>query len=1846
MTIIMSYEILERIYENLKIVVYRGQSERNEAVIIKILKADYPNLKELAKFKHQYEIAKNLDLEGIVRPYKLEKYNNSLALVMEDFGGKSLNQSIEFGKIKLLDFMNLAINICGILGALHTKHIIHKDIKPQNIIFNPKSGQLKITDFSIASLLQSEKQSISSPNLLEGTLAYMSPEQTGRMNRAIDYRTDFYSLGVTFYEMLLGELPFPTTDPIELVHRHIAKQPIPLCKLNSSIPKAVSDIVMKLLAKTAEDRYQSAYGIKMDLEACLTQLQAYGEVNNFLLAQHDVSAKFQIPQKLYGREQEIDTLIAAFDRMSQGSTEMILIAGYSGIGKSVLVDEIHQPIVRQRGYFIAGKFDQFKRNIPYFSLIQAFQELIRQLLTESEAQIKNWKEKILEATASNAHIIIDIIPEIEFLIGKQPVVPQLEPSASQNRFNLVLQKFISVFTKKEHPLVLFLDDLQWADSASLKLLEILASEDSQCLLIIGAYRDNEVDSTHRLMLTLDKIQKTGTGALVTTIILQALDIGCVNQLITDTLHCDQERARPLAELLFKKTNGNPFFLKQMLVSLYQKKLLSYNIISGSWQWDIELIQSIGITDNVVEFMLDKIQNLAQNTQNALKIASCIGNTFNLETLSIVHEKSLSATAGELWDGLESGLILPLSNAYKTALFDEPEVSFAATGKKLTVEYKFLHDRVQQAAYALIPENQKKVVHLKIGQLLLKNTNLEETEDNIFEIVNHLNNSIELIVSQSEQEKLAQLNLIAGRKAKAANAYEPAVKYLTLGLGLLQKNSWQSQYELTVSLYLEAVEAEYLNRNFEQATTLAEVVLQQATSLLDRAKVYELQIQFYMAQNQMSKAMDTAISAMDLLNISLSTLPSDDSANASGEHSTLIALHQIEDLENLPVMTDPYQLAALRLLMSFASIAFITKPEILRQITLTQVNFCIKHGHSALSAYVYALYGLILCSVGKIDTGYFFGKLAVKLLDKFNARELKCKVYDLFNVFIRPWKEHIRETMASLLEGLQSGLETGDIEFVGYCAIAYCSNVFLIGERLETVVQQQGQYIDLLLKLRLDYPIDCTKIWQQLTLNLIAHSEDKYFLIGANFNEFKMLPIFLESNNRILLFNTYVVKTILLYIFKDYEQAVVNAYKAAEYTEALIEPNIFAIHNFYYSLALLALYTHVETSEQGKYLKQVEENQSKIQAWAEHAPANYLHKYELVQAEKARILGQIGEAMKYYDRAIQNARTQGYIQEEALANERAAEFYLTLGREKIARLYLTESYYGYSNWGATAKVRDLELMHPQLLAPISTVTTSVERVTSTITSTNCGSGEVLDLTTIVKASQTLASEIVLDKLLEKLLKIVMENAGATTSCLILKKDEQLLIEATGTVEPDEVVLWSSTPIETIQVSQGKPLLPLSVINYAVRTQEDVLLNDANCEGRFANDPYIVRLQPKSVLCMPILNQGKLISILYLENILVAGAFTIERLEILRILSSQIAISLKNALLYTNLETNTENLKQAKEQLENYSRNLEIKVEERTLQLKEKNTRLEEQAAQLEKTLHELKQTQTQLIQTEKMSSVGQLVAGIAHEINNPVSFIYGNLTHTNQYFQDLLGLLHLYQQQYPNPTLEIQAEAEEIELEFLISDLPKMLDSMKMGANRIRQIVLSLRNFCRLDEADMKAVDIHEGIDSTLLLLHNRLNVQSDHGAIDLIKEYDSLPLVECHPGQLNQVFMNLLANAIDSLEEASRQREGNVNFSPSIRIRTCVLEKNQVEIQIADNGVGMTEEVRQKVFDPFFTTKPVGSGTGMGLAISHQIVVEQHGGELTCISASGQGAEFIIKIPVILHNRPKHISSSTRLRFE
>ncbi|TAH17032.1 MAG: GAF domain-containing protein, partial [Oscillatoriales cyanobacterium] len=1841
------YKITTSISDGFNTSVYRGIRQSDEQpVIIKILKAEFPTLEQITRLKNEYKITQHLHADSIVTYYSLETYQNRLALISEDFGGNSLGQIIS-KKLDLTAFLNIGIQLASALNSLHQNGIIHKDIKPSNIIINLETGIVKITDFSIASRLSKETPQINSANLVEGTVAYMSPEQTGRMNRTLDYRSDFYSLGVTFYEMLTGKLPFKSNDILELVHCHIAKHPAPPseCRRNLEnsdlVPQVVSDIVMKLLGKNAEDRYQTAEGIKADLENCLNSWQTTGEVAYFVPGQLDRSGQLSIPQKLYGRELEVDSLLAAFERVSglaeaqppeksenlatRSQSEIVLVSGYSGIGKTAIVNEVHKPIVRQRGYFINGKFDQFKRNIPYAALIQAFGSLIGQLLTESSENLQAWREKLAAALGTNGAVIVDVIPEIELIIGKQPEVPQLGAAESQNRFNRVFQEFIGVFTRAEHPLVIFLDDLQWADSASLNLMQLLlGNSESKYLLLIGAYRDNEVHPTHPLVQAIEQIAKTGTP--VNNIVLQPLDFGNVCELIADTITAN-DKVRLLAELIFHKTGGNPFFITQLLQALYQENLLHFELSSGSWQWDLAQIQAIGITDkSVVELVASRIEKLPETTQRVLKLAACIGDTFTLDVLSIVNEQSQAQAASELWAALQTGLVLPLSNAYKIPLvggwgLDNLRSIIPASQSKIA--YKFLHDRVQQAAYSLIPDAQKQATHLKIGQLLLKNTPVAEIDDNVFDIVNQLNVGVEFLTEKTEKDELAKLNLIAGKKAKASNAYEAAVRYLNVGLELINssqspvsmQSSWDTDYDLTLNLHVEAAEAEYLNTNFGRSQELADLVLQQAVSVLDKIKVYEIQIQSYMSQNQFSQAVDYGLKAVEILGLSLSEIPPE---NLAG-----IKLPQIEELEKVPVMTDDYQLAAMRILSVLLSPAFGAKPELLPQIIFTMVDFGMESGYSALGAIAYTWYGLLLSAVlGELNAGYHSGQLGLKLLDKFNAKQLKSKIYNMFNTFVRHWKEHARETIVSLMEGIQSGLETGDLEFGSYCAMNYCNHLFLIGEPLENVAQKQGQYINLTLNLKQDFPSVFIRTWSQMVLNLMGRSTNKSQLIGDEFNEIEMLPN-LKVNWSF--FNFYFAKTLLHYLFKEYDMAVANASLAVEYAGGMVGYMMVGTNNFYYSLALLAVYPTADSAAQEKYLMQVAANQEQMQTWAHHAPMNYQHKYDLVEAEKARVFGKNWEAADYYDKAIQGAKEQGYIQEEALANELAAEFYFSRNKDKIAQVYLTESYYGYIHWGAIAKVKDLEARYPQLVAQTLNRETKTRdlTVTATTTTTSSDFSKSLDIGTFVKASQAITSEIVLDKLLASLIEILLENAAAQKAVLMLYKDDSLLIQAACTSEQNQAVVLQSLPVE---ISQD---LPVSIVNYVARTQKDLVLNNAASDGLFTTDPYIVSSQPKSILCNPVIYQGQFTGILYLENNLAVGAFSPERLQVLKVLTSQVAIALENAKLYAKAQ---------------------------------------QKSQQLEQSLHKLQQTQAQLVQTEKISSLGQLVAGVAHEVNNPVGFISGNLHHANDYVRDLICIVNLYQQHYPQPVQEIAEAAEDMELDYLMEDLPKMLGSMQLGTDRIRDIMQSLRNFSRVDGNEKKPADIHAGIESTLMILQHRLKANAERPSIQVIKEYGDLPAVECYSGQLNQVFMNLLSNAIDALDESNASRTyadidkhpniitvctevkdtyADIDKHPNI-ITVCTEVKDVKEegirkkeegrrkkeegrgnkeegrenkeevrggksesfavIRIKDNGRGMAEATRCKLFDPFFTTKPEGKGTGLGLSISYQIVVEKHGG--------------------------------------
>jgi predicted ATPase/signal transduction histidine kinase/tRNA A-37 threonylcarbamoyl transferase component Bud32 len=1837
---IPGYDITEVIHESLNTIVYQGVSQvAQEPVILKVLKAEYPTLEQITRLKHEYSITENLYNSGIVKVLRLENHSCRLVLVAEDFGGISLKKYLKDEKLSLHTFLNIALQIAKALRFLHSHNIIHKDIKPSNIIINSKTGVCKITDFSIASRLFKETPQPINATQLEGTLAYISPEQTGRMNRIVDYRSDFYSLGVTFYEVLTGQLPFESNDPLELIHCHLAKQPTLIQNLNTDIPFVIVGIVTKLMAKNTEDRYQSAVGLLADLETCLEDLKNTGNISEFIPGTSDQAAQLNIPQKLYGRDEEVATLIGAFDRVAGNSgkveiykqektqsihvrsrsvpqeskIELMLVSGYSGIGKSCLVNEVHKPIVRQRGYFISGKFDQLGRCVPYASVIQAFKSLMRQLLTENSQQLQIWKEKLQDALGTNGQVIIDVIPEVEFIIGQQPELPELGATESFNRFNRVFQQFIQVFCQQEHPLVLFLDDLQWADSASLKLLQIIMTNpDSKYLLLIGAYRDNEVSLTHPLIKTVEEIEKAGTA--INSIVLRPLEFTHIQQIVADTLIGNEELGiecgekfndqylmsiTQLAELLFNKTQGNPFFLTQLLKTLHQENLLKFDFTTrqsgvGRWQWNIQDILATGIADkSVVELLVGDIQKLPPSTQTVLKLAACIGARFSLDVLSIISEQSFLSAAEALQPALQQGLVLPLNKEYKVPLLfaDEELNTFSFDDSK--VAYRFLHDRVQQAGYSLIPEEEKKTTHLKIGKLLLKNTPSSEIESNIFDIVNQLNVGIDTLTQQKkldELDELARLNLIAGRRANAAAAYEGAFNYLNIGLTLLPIDAWQTQYDLALALYESVAEAAYLTANFEQTEEWADIVLQQAKTILDKVKVYEVKIQTRIAQAKFLEAVKLGLQVLELLDVSLPFVPThDDIQQALEETAACIHQKSISDLINLPLMTDAHQLAAMRILSSMVTPTFVAAPTLYLLTMLFQVKLSIKCGNAPFSTFAYASYGLILQGITQeIEAGYQFGNLAVSLMERLNAFELAAKIFLVVAISTTHIKEHVLQTLQLLQAAYSGGLENGDLEYAGLAVMYQCQYSYFVSQELASLDREMKTISHILTQFGQTNTLNYHENLRQVVLNLSGSTDEPCHLVGEVYNEEKMLPLYLESNDQSGLHFFYSHKLVLYYLFGEFAQAVANAESAARYLNAVTGLLYVPIFHFYDSLAQLAMYFDCDITQQQEILDKVEFNQEKMQFWAHYAPMNFQHKYDFVEAEKSKVLGHNYQAMDYYDKAIAGAAQNGYIQEESLANERAAIFYISIGKHKIAKTYITDAYYGYIKWGAIAKTRDLEKRYPNLIIrnintnPIiedkykTIASTTISKTTGSTTSAN----QILDLTTVIKASAAITSEINLENLHLTLLHIILENAGAQKGCLILEKNNQFFVEAIDNSEHfNDIILQSIPVVECLDVCQ-------KLINYVTQTQEALVIRDAQLDPICNKDSYIQEHQCKSILCAPIIYQTKLIGIFYLENNLVRSAFTPARLELIKILSSQAAIAIKNARLY------------AREQ---------------------------EKTQQLHFSLTKLQQTQAQLVHTEKISSLGQLVAGVAHEVNNPVSFINGNLAHAQQYTQDLINHLQLYQQQYPSPVPSIVEDAETIDLEFLCEDLPKMIDAMKLGTMRIKEIMQSLRNFSRNDGDAHREVDIHEGIETTLMILSHRIKAKPQRPTINIIKHYGKIPLIQCYPGQLNQVFMNLLANAIDALEE-SNQGKNYHQINNQITIRTACVDE-WVTISITDNGLGMTQEVKEKLFDAFFTTKPEGQGTGLGLSISYQIVTEKHGGSLNCISSPGEGATFVIKIP-------------------
>ena len=1459
---------LQILWEDSKRALCRGR--RRDAggglasVLIEFLVAEHPPPLALDRLAHEHGLKDELDAAWAARPLDLVREGGRTALLLEDLGGEPLEcllgEPMETGR-----FLRLTIDIAAALGRAHQRGLVHKDVKPANILVNCTDGRARLTGFGVASRLPRQRQAPEPPETIAGTLAYMAPEQTGRMNRSIDSRSDLYSLGVTFYQMLTGGLPFTAADPMEWVHCHIARKPTPPADRVPAIPAPISDIVSKLLAKPAEERHQTAAGLEHDLRHCLEQWEAHGRIEAFSLGERDMPDRLVIPEKLYGREREVEALLAAFDRVvGGGEPELVLISGYSGVGKSSVVNECHKALVPARGVFAWGKFDQLKRDIPYSTLADAFGTLARQLLAKSDAELARWCEAFHEALGPNGQLIVDLVPELKLAVGELPPVPELEPQQAQSRFQLTMRRFIGVFARPEQPLALFLDDLQWLDAATLDLIEdVLTQADVRHLMLIGAYRDNEVDVAHPLARRLAAMR--GSGAKVSEIKLAPLQLEHVRQLIADALHCEPARAAPLAQLVYTRTGGNPFFAIQFLHAFADEGLLAFDPEAQQWNWDLQRIHHKGYADNVVDLMVGKLARMPPATRRALEDLACLGNVVDTKSLAIALGASEGEIHSALWDAVRQEIV-----------------------ERLPDSYRFVHDRVQEAAYALIPEEERAAAHLRIGRRLVAATPPKKREERIFEIVGQLNRGAELIGVLDEREDLAKLNLIAGKRAKAAAAHDAALSYFTAGRALQEENRWRRRYRIAFELELNSAECEYLLGDLASAEKRLAVLSTLVRGAVDSAAVTCLRINLYTTLDQSDRAVAVGLEYLRRIDGQWSL-----SATAGNVRREYDRLYQrlrstpIEQLLDMPPMKDPVRCATMDVLTVLTSPALFTDLNLFRLVVRRMASLSLRHGNNDGSCLAYAWLGGVLGTyIGEYQAGFSFGRLGLDLVEKHGLDRFRARVYLVFAVHVAQWTQPLPMSRAFLRRAFEVAKESGDFSYAAYSCIDLVTNRIATADLLSDVEQEADRGLEFARRVRFGLASDCIAGQLQLIRMLRGRTANFTSFNEAGFDE-RRFEERLDNNPRLAIGACwYWIRKLQGSVYaNDDASAIAATLKVAPLMWTAPTQFELAEYHFFGALARAAHCDLAPADEWPKHLEALADHYEQLVVWAKNCPVTFANRAALVGAEIARLESRELDALRLYEEAIRLARNEGFIQNEGLAHERAARFCAARGFQTSADAHLKSARRCFVSWGADGKVRQLDQLHPHLSQvgvasdPTSTVEAPVER---------------LDLATVIKVSQAVSSEILLDKLLDTLMRAALEHAGAGRGLMILLRGDERRIAAEAITSGDAVTVQLRDETAT---AAGLPEL---VLHYVLRTQEMVILDDVAAEHPFSADTYLRERKPRSILCLPLINQAKLIGVLYLENELASHVFAPGRVAVLKLLASQAAISLENSGLYRDLQ----------------------------------------------------------------------------------------------------------------------------------------------------------------------------------------------------------------------------------------------------------------------------------------------------------------------------------------------------------
>ena len=1777
------YEQILLIGETDTTVSYRARRKLDQKpVILKHLKKEYPSFQEIADFQHEFDILKDLSIPGVLKPIGLDARSPVINLILEDFDGHPLETEDPGEPWELGRFFDVSINLAKALGELHQHHIIHKCIKPDNILVHPSTGDIRIINFQNATKLNREQQMVSERENQGIELAYISPEQTGRMNRLIDYRTDFYSLGINFYRLLTGKLPFRAKDPLEMVYSHIAKEALSPSDLHPEIPSPLSAVVLKLIAKAAEDRYQGAFGLSVDLEFCRDKWRDDRAIPIFDLGSQDVSNRFKVPQGLYGRETELARLKESFEKTGKDRTEVVIISGRAGTGKTSIVNEIQKFAVKKRAFFICGKVDRFKQNLPYGALVQAVQELVRQVLTETDSSIERWRTRLLGALGASGRVITDVIPDVAMIIGDQPPVTHLGQAESQKRFLEIFLTFIRVFTKANRPIVIFLDDLHWADATTLTIFKTMASDKSLYnLMIIGAFRNQEKEERQLLFRFLDGFnqEKIKNQHLV----LEDLDKNHTRQMIADTLFASHKRVQKLSTICYQKTHGNPFFVVEFLKRIYRENLLEYDFRRGTWHWDSDQIRTMDITGNVVDLLVDRIQKLPSETQEILMFASCIGTSFTIQLVSVACSKKPTQISGALYRAVQENLIFPLDDSYKYLPYGQKQDENFA----IAIQFKFMHERLQQAAYSLIPRKTKARAHLAIGRSLMKNKEIQNLGENIFEVANHLEYGIGLVEETAEQLQMATLNLEAGKRAMQATAFEAATRYLDAGLRFLPNGKEKAVSKCALQLHLEKARCALTLNQFEEAERHFNQLMQQPHDVQEETSITHLGIQIFTTLGKHKKAVTLGLQGLRQLGMEISNEVSKFQVWKTWIPAAWFTRKtKLREIIGLPEMNDQGTRAIVALLMEVAAPAAQCNPNLWRLLVLKAVLLSMQQGNAPTSPLAFVQFGSLLGhDFNRWGAAFRLGKLAIRLSRQYYNPRLRGKVLYHFGK-INHRNYHMKRNVDYFREALKNFRESGDVHFTNLCMKANVDTFEMCGFPLSDLEQLVAQYRGSSKEREISEFLWIVQEWVE---SLREQPENENAFLNPN-PEVKPYFMSKTSLNHFLLLAMKVS-----YLFGRPKETIAHAEHIREVFGA---PQPASLHYpeylFYQGLSLLELLPDVSPGTRKRFWKKIVNINNTMGELASWCPENYRAKYLLMEAVVAHRRLQSAKAIKFFDETLNAAHVSGFTQVEAMAKELAGRFYLERGMKSVAKVFLRDACYNYSKWEASGKVSRLNEMFPELLSPDGVTRSRTDDFNTGGRNTGAlvKSSNQMDLTTLIKTSQTISSEIDYSKLLDRTMHFLIENAGAGKGFLILQKDGHLVIEAEGDLQSLQILVRQSQPIQ----ESGK--LCHAVVRYVERTLEPLTLDHAFAQGMFTQNSYVRKNHSKSILCLPILSKSRLTAIIYLENDVITGAFTPERLEILKVLSAQVAISIENATLY--------------EHLDEYNRNLSQKVEERTQKLRKANM-------ELVKKNEDLIHTQNQLIMQEKMASLGTLAANIAHEIKNPINFINNFAAISGELAKELNSHIHFYRDHFKQEDFR--------EVGDLLANLEQNAEFISLHSGRANEIVNSMLSFSVKSSNRKEMCLINEVLFQYADIAYRGRLVEQAGEEILFRKELDSsLTKAEVVPESLGRVIVNLLNNAFDAAIQFQTEKGGQ----PTVTLFSKDLG-NEVEIRVWDNGSGIPEEIQDKIYTPFFTTKPPGKGIGLGLATCYDVIFNEHKGSLEFDSQWGKSTEFIIRLPKVDH---------------